>query len=128
MIYDLSWSPGIIAILLYIKGMFHLIPRLTFDHFTSHNLSSSKKSTKIWIPKGQSVIFIFWSISISIIFSLLIFSLLKGYFYYRKEKLKIFIILFLYYGGILINLMKNCLFLTEESSFDNDRNHLSFIS
>ena len=111
--------------------MFHLMPRLTFDHFTSNR----KSTKKIWIPKDQCVKFIFWSVSVFIVFIMLIFSLLKGYFYYREEKSKIFLefplllsslfisFLFLYYGGILITSTKNSLILTEEDNFD----YLSFM-
>ena len=135
MIYDLSWSPGIIAILLYIKGMFHLISRLTLDQFTPIR----KSMKRFWIPKDQSVKVVFWSVSISIVFIMSIVSILKCYFYYREKKLKpilefplllssLFIsVLFLYYGGILITSTKNSLILTEEDNFENDKNHLSFV-
>ncbi|GES73025.1 hypothetical protein GLOIN_2v1763148 [Rhizophagus clarus] len=137
MIYDLSWSPGIIAILLYIKGMFHLMPRLTFDQFTNNNYSHNKNSVKkIWIPRDQCVKLIFWSVSVFIVLIMLMFSLLKSYFYKESIPLlespllvgSLFIsVLFLYNGGILTTLTKNCLILSEEENFENDRNHLSII-
>jgi hypothetical protein len=138
-IYDLSWSPGIIAILLYIKGMFHLIPRLTLDQFTNNYSHNNKSTKKIWIPKEQSVKIIFWFVSVVIVFIMLIFSLLRSYSYNQEVKSNPFLevpllvsslfisALFLYYGGILNTLTKNCLILSEEDNFENDRNHLSFV-
>ncbi|CAB4480362.1 unnamed protein product [Rhizophagus irregularis] len=139
MIYDLSWSPGIIAILLYIKGMFHLMPRLTFDQFTNNCSHNKKPTKKIWIPEDQSVNLTFWSVSVFTVFIMLIFSLLKSYFYNQEKKSypilevpllvsSLFIsFLFLYYGVILITLTKNSFILSEEDNFENDRNHLSFV-
>ncbi|CAB4416212.1 unnamed protein product [Rhizophagus irregularis] len=110
MIYDLSWSPGIIAILLYIKGMFHLMPRLTFDQFTNNCSHNKKPTKKIWIPEDQSEKKSYPILEVPLLVSSLFISFL-----------------FLYYGVILITLTKNSFILSEEDNFENDRNHLSFV-